>query len=98
VSFYKFFEGWFFEPGTVGIDDFAREFWLARGVPDSKMNNASYFVHLTSWYQKREEEGVLIIFFEDLKDNLEREVRRVAKFTSTDKVRSLLVYLQYMHC
>lgn len=87
VSFFKFFEGWFFEEGTIPIDDFAREFWLARGVPTSRMNNASYFVHLTSWYELRDADDVLIIFFEDLKADLEKQIKRVAKFISTDKVR-----------
>jgi len=85
LSFYKFFENWFFDEGTISLEDFAQEFWLARGVPESKMNNASYFVHLVSWYEKRNEDDVLILFFEDMKDDLEREVGKIAKFISTDK-------------
>jgi hypothetical protein len=85
MSFYHFFEGWFFAPGEIDLETFAREFWLARGVPDeSKMQNASYFVHLVSWYNHRADPGVLIIFFEDMKEDLRREVRRVARFLSTD--------------
>jgi Sulfotransferase domain len=104
VSFYKFFEDWFFEPGSISMDDFAEEFWLARGVPPSKMQNASYFVHLVSWYKrllqqqqqhKNDDDGggdcsrVLFVCFEDLKDDLEGQVRRVARFVSTDKVSQL---------
>lgn len=87
LSFYKFFENWFFEEGKVPLDAFAREFWLARGIPDSKMNNASYFIHLTSWYeaQAKDPDNVLILFFENLKEDLEGQVRKVAKFISTDK-------------
>lgn len=88
VSFYKFFENWFFDEGSVTLDDFARDFWLARGLPVSRMNNASYFVHLVSWYHHRDKDDVLIIFFEDLKDDLENQVLRVAKFISTEKVRT----------
>ena len=87
VSFYKFFRGWFFEPGTVALDDFVKEFWLARGVPESRMNNASYFVHLISWYDLRDNDDVLLLCFEDLKDDLPRQVERVASFISTSKVR-----------
>jgi len=85
LSFYRFFEGWFFEPGSVDLETFADEFWLARGVPDdSKMQNASYFVHLISWYKQRQEtENVLIVFFEDLVQDLEGQVRRIAKFMSS---------------
>jgi hypothetical protein len=88
-SFYKFFEDWFFEPGTVSMDAFAREFWLARDVPTSKMQNASYFIHLLSWYKRRRDPGVLILFFEDLREDLEAQVRKIARFVSTDKVRGL---------
>mmetsp|Transcript_11143 Transcript_11143/g.25808 ORF Transcript_11143/g.25808 Transcript_11143/m.25808 type:complete len:294 (+) Transcript_11143:202-1083(+) len=86
VSFYKFFENWFFEEGTISLDEFARHFWLARGVPSSRMNNASYFVHLISWFRRRKEyDNILIVCFEDMKQNLRREVERVARFISTDK-------------
>jgi len=87
LSFYHFFEGWFFEPGTIDLETFADEFWLARGVPDdSKMQNASYFVHLISWYKRwqRDESTVLIVFFEDLKSDLEGQVRRIARFLSNE--------------
>lgn len=90
LSFYKFFEGWFFDPGTLSLETFAREFWLARGVPTSKMQNASYFVHLISWYKLKDDPNVLIVFFEDLKKDLKSEVERVAQFISTDKVSWLL--------
>lgn len=85
-SFYHFFEDWFFEAGTVDLDTFANEFWLGRGVPDDQMQNASYFVHLISWYEqwKRNESSVLIVFFEDLKTDLEQQVRRVARFLSNE--------------
>jgi Sulfotransferase domain len=84
-SFYHFFDGWFFDPGAIDLETFAQEFWLARGVPDaSKMQNASYFVHLVSWYRHRDDPGVLIVFFEDMKEDLRREVRRVAQFLSSD--------------
>eukprot|EP00050_Salpingoeca_kvevrii_P022321 m.124568 g.124568 ORF g.124568 m.124568 type:complete len:318 (+) comp9674_c2_seq2:4556-5509(+) len=80
LSFYKFFEGWFFEPGTVSLDTFVREFWLKRGVPQSDMENASYFEHFVSWWPHRNEENVLLVFFEDMKADLRATVRRVAEF------------------
>lgn len=86
TSFYHFFEDWFFVSGEVSLDEFAQEFWLERGVPATKMNNASYFVHLASWYEHRNDPNVLMVCFEDLKENLEELVRRVAAFMSTEKV------------
>mmetsp|Transcript_127874 Transcript_127874/g.370067 ORF Transcript_127874/g.370067 Transcript_127874/m.370067 type:complete len:327 (-) Transcript_127874:79-1059(-) len=85
VSFYKFFEDWFFEPGSISLEAFAEEFWLARGVPPTKMQNASYFVHLISWYKRKDDPNVLILFFEDLKYSLKEQVQLVAKFISDDK-------------
>ena len=89
VSFYNFFEGWFFESGTIDIETFADEFWLARGIPDdSRTQNASYFVHLTSWYEHRhgdESSKMLLVFFEDLQDDLEKQIRRIARFVSNDE-------------
>lgn len=87
LSFYNFFDGWFFTPGSIDIETFAEGFWLARGVPDdTKMQNASYFVHLISWYERRrvDDSAVLIVFYEDLVDDLEGQVRRIAKFLSNE--------------
>ena len=71
----QFFEGWFFEPGEVTIEQFVREFWLARGAPSSPMSNASYWDHLLSWWSKRFDDDTLFLFYEDLRDNLPREAR-----------------------
>jgi Sulfotransferase domain len=88
ISFYNFFDGWFFESGSIDIDTFADEFWLSRGIPDdSKMQNASYFFHLVSWYENRhgdDSSKVLFVFFEDLLENLECQVSRIAKFLSNE--------------
>jgi Sulfotransferase domain len=86
LSFFCFFEGWFFEPGAIDLETFADEFWMDRGVPDdTKMQNASYFVHLISWYEQRHvEPSLLFVFYEDLVDNLEAQVRRIAKFLSNE--------------
>jgi len=80
ISFFSFFEGWFFQPGEVLLEEFVREFWLARGAPASRMNNASYFHHLTSWWPHRHREDVLFLFFEDLKEDLEGAVAQVSDF------------------
>lgn len=84
VSFYHFFEDWFFEPGAITLDAFATEFWLARGIPRSEMENASYFHHLASWYGRKEDETVLLVFYEDLKNDLEGQIARVARFMSSE--------------
>lgn len=67
ISFYKFFSGWFFAPGEISLEAFVREFWLARGVPPTEMQNPSYFHHLLSWWEHRADANVLWLHFEDLK-------------------------------
>lgn len=98
ISFHRFFEGWFFPPGAISLYAFAEHFWLARGVPDdSKMQNASYFVHLVSWYEQAigqqnatavdtgdSRKRLLLICFEDLKEDLKANVRKIARFISND--------------
>ena len=79
-SFFKFLCGWFFQDGEVSLVEFIREFWLANGAPQSKMQNSSYFHHLASWWPHRNDPNVLLLFFEDLKEDLESAVRAVAEF------------------
>ena len=87
-SFFSFFNGWFFQPGEISLEEFVREFWLARGVPQNKMQNASYFHHLVSWWPHRRDPNVLLLFFEDLKEDLDSAVRAVAEFMGiTDEGR-----------
>eukprot|EP00037_Helgoeca_nana_P000404 m.21561 g.21561 ORF g.21561 m.21561 type:complete len:320 (-) comp10491_c0_seq1:116-1075(-) len=85
LSFFKFFEGWFFEPGEVPMDAFVQEFWLARGAPESRMSNASFYDHFLSWYNRRADADVLFLFFEDLKKDLRGQVSRIAAFMGTEK-------------
>jgi len=50
------------------------------GRPQNDMQNASYWDHLTSWWPHRDDPNVLLVFFEDLKTDLEGCVRRIAAF------------------
>jgi len=86
VSFFSFFQGWFFEPGEVSIDEFVQGFWLARGTPESNMQNASYFHHLLSWWEHRHDPNVLFLFYEDLKDDLAMHVTQIARLMELDDV------------
>ena len=80
LSFFSFFEGWFFQPGEVSLDEFVRGFWLARGVPSSPLNNASYFHHLLSWWAHRADPNVLFLFYDELLTEHRRCVARIAEF------------------
>ena len=80
-SFFDFYNGWFFDHGTVSLHQFIEDYLVEYlGVPKSKKQLASYFVHFLSWWERRNDPNVLFLFFEDMKDDLESAVRMVADF------------------
>jgi hypothetical protein len=70
-SFYRFIEGWFFEPGSISLDDFAREFFI---------KDRAYWKHLGSWWPRRDDDDVLLMAFEHMKLDLSGTIERVADF------------------
>ncbi len=69
-----------FQSGEISLHEFVQDFILARGVPKKKTEFASYFSHLLSWWEHRNDSNVLFLFYEDTKDDLESVVRMVAAF------------------
>lgn len=78
VSMYKFLEGWFFQPGSISINEFARDFYMREQDADG------YWYHLVSWWQVREQSDVLILCYEDMKDNLCANVKKIAAVMSIE--------------
>lgn len=74
ISLYRFLEGWWFEPGSISLADFAHERFIRD--PESK----GYWRHLISWWQQRENESVLLLCFEEMKADLPKTVQTVAYF------------------
>jgi hypothetical protein len=74
VSSYRFLEGWFFETGSIALDPFLRERFLAGS------RSGRYWPHLVSWWPRRHEPETLLLSYEDMKDDLPGAVRRVAGF------------------
>ena len=70
-SFYRFIEGWFFEPGSISLDDFAREFFI---------KDLGYWKHLGSWWPRKDDDDVLLMAFEHMKRDLSGTIERVADF------------------
>ena len=80
-SYFNFLNGWYFQPGEVSLYEFVKDFLPAgSGVPKTKAEFASYFAHLVSWWEHRNDSNVLLLFFEDMKEDLESAVREVAAF------------------
>jgi hypothetical protein len=71
VSAYRFFEGWFFEPGSIDIETLGRVRFV---------EGRSYYTHLASWWPHRHDGNVLLLAYEQMKDDHEGTVRRVAEF------------------
>ncbi len=74
VSLYRFFEGWFFEPGTISIAEFAAS--RMAGSPGSP----DYWNHLVSWWNQRDNPDVLIFTYEQMVADPEASIRRLAAF------------------
>ena len=70
-SSYRFMEGWFIEPGTISLDDFARRDF---------MRSRAYWQHLKSWWEQRNESNVLFLVYEHMKQDLDSTIQRVAEF------------------
>lgn len=73
VSGYRFSEGWFFEPGSISIEEHARNGFLN---PEKR----GYWKHLISWWEQRDNENVLLLAYEHMKKDLPGTIRRVARF------------------
>ena len=74
ASFYNFLGGWMFDPACISIEDYIKHL-MERDHP-----GGSYWEHLISWYDRRNDDDVLYLTFEGMKENLPEVVRRVAGF------------------
>ena len=70
-SHYKFIEGWFFEPGSIALDDYAQAFYI---------KDRAYWKHLASWWPRRNDDDVLLMAFEHMKLDLPGTIARIADF------------------
>ena len=81
VSNFKFMEGWFFEAGSIGIEEYARAtFFKGRG----------YFAHLKSWWPRRNDPDVLFLAYEKMLEDSLETIRRVASFIGLSPGAELL--------
>eukprot|EP00736_Rhodelphis_marinus_P009614 Rmarinus@m.28309 len=73
-SAFNFFNGWLVEPGEITPDLYAAERFTKVEYPNR------YWSHLLSYWEKRDDERMLWIHFEDMKQDLPACVRKVAEF------------------
>lgn len=91
VSDYHFMEGWWFEPGSITLDEFVERPLTRRGT------GRDYWHHLLSWWGERDNPNVLLFSYEAMKDDPEPHVRKLAQFAGIPLDDALLkLTLEYM--
>lgn len=83
VSAFHFMQGWLFEAGSISIEEFARQTFLE----DPALR---YFHHFRSWWSVRNQANVLLIFFEEMKEDPEGHIRRLSNFIDIPLTQGLL--------
>ncbi len=81
VSMYQFFEGWYFEPGTITLDELAQHYFLA---------TKRYFKHILSWAPVINEPCVLALAYEDMLQSPNQVPDVVANFLQLDVTDEVL--------
>lgn len=88
VSYYRFVENWFFDPGAIDLNAFAMNFVPAEGELDD------WWLHMISWWEQRDNEAVLLLTYEDMIGDLVGTVRKVANLMGialTDDLLDIVV-------
>ena len=77
-SFYHFFEGFMFAPGSISMDEFFTQFFVAGS------KSGRYWEHLLSWWPYKDSANCLFLTFEQLKTDLPACVDKVADFIAVE--------------
>ena len=73
-SYYRFFEDWWFEPGSIDLDEMTRTLFVNAPA------GFGYWHHLITWWEQRDNPDVLLLCYEDMLEDLPGTVRTVADF------------------
>ena len=88
MSQYRFFEGAFFETGSIDIETFARDFYLTRS--EFPPSGIAVHSHLLASWSRRHDPDVLLLCYENMKADLPSTVERVAQFIDIELDQELL--------
>lgn len=83
VSYYRFYEGWLFEPGTVTIDEYV-------GFHLDRSKRKDYWTHIESWWARRDDPNVLLLSYELMLADPRAHVVLVADFLGIDADEQLI--------
>lgn len=84
LSFYHFFEGFMFAPGSISLQQFSDNFFTTGS------KSGRYWAHLNSWWPLRNDENCLFLSFEKLKEDLPAVVNKVAEFLAIEPQPALM--------
>ena len=78
-SDYKYHENWLFQSGEVSSEEYVLEWWISN-FSHFHPKLKSYFDNVANWCAHHQNPNVLFVFYEDLVEDLNSGVRRIAKF------------------
>jgi hypothetical protein len=85
ISDYHFMEGMFFEKGAISLEEFARQDF----IPAHDIHK-----HIIAFWNRRNDEDVLPLCYENMKADLTRTIERVARFIGIeldDELREIVL-------
>jgi hypothetical protein len=77
-SFYNFFSGWWFEAGSVSIEEFSEQFYF-KGTASGR-----HWDYLIEWHNKIAENDTLLLCYEDMLQAPDKVPRIVADFLEVE--------------
>ncbi|MGF1666387.1 MAG: sulfotransferase domain-containing protein [Acidimicrobiia bacterium] len=83
VSYYRFYEGWLFEPGTVSLEEY-----LAPHLQRDR--GKDYWTHIESWWAQRDSSDTLLLSYELMREDLRSTVVQVAEFLQIEADTDLI--------
>ncbi len=84
-SFYRFFEDWWFEKGSITIDEFATALYIEGSA------SGRHWDHLVDWWPRIESEDTLVLSYEDMLQAPDKAVDVVAGFLKLDLDSATLI-------
>ena len=93
-SFFKYVEGWMFQPGTVLLEEFMEAIWLQPAGSSLPLSLRMYYDMIVSWWQYRHSPNVHVMFYEDLLEEFESGVRAIADFMDIQEEEKIQAALE----
>ena len=84
VSHYHFLDGWIWESGALSLSEYARTDAGGREAYMKGEELGDYWRHLCSWWEQRDNPNVLLLGYENMKQDLPGAVHKIAEFLELD--------------